>query len=137
LESGGNLAGVKTNTDKLDVALSTVATAARQDAQTADLDAIKAAAQAGATAAKQDTGNASLASLDSKLPTLGQMLAKYAVPVVLASDNDTIASRLERRMAEQQLLAVADAAMAAHTRRAFERGSRVDARGRFERGTRC
>jgi hypothetical protein len=38
-----------------------------------------------ASAAKQDTGNASLASIDGKLPELGQAVADDSVPVVLTS----------------------------------------------------
>lgn len=38
-----------------------------------------------ATSAKQDTGNTSLASIDGKLPALGQALAASSVPVVLTS----------------------------------------------------
>lgn len=38
-----------------------------------------------ATAARQDTGNTSLASIDGKLPSLGQALAASSVPVVLTA----------------------------------------------------
>lgn len=38
-----------------------------------------------ATAAKQDTGNTSLASIDTKTPSLGQALAASSVPVVLTA----------------------------------------------------
>lgn len=38
-----------------------------------------------ATSAKQDTGNTSLASVDGKLPSLGQALAAASVPVVLTA----------------------------------------------------
>lgn len=44
-----------------------------------------------ATAAKQDTGNTSIASVDSKLNSLGQKLASGSVPVTLASDQAAIA----------------------------------------------
>ncbi len=39
----------------------------------------------GATAAKQDTGNTSIASIDGKVPALGQALAAASVPVVLTA----------------------------------------------------
>ncbi len=39
----------------------------------------------GSTAARQDTGNASLASVDGKLPALGQALAAASVPIVLTA----------------------------------------------------
>lgn len=38
-----------------------------------------------ATSAKQDTGNTSVASIDTKTPTLGQALAASSVPVVLTA----------------------------------------------------
>lgn len=38
-----------------------------------------------ATSAKQDTGNTSLASIDGKLPVLGQALAAASIPVVLTA----------------------------------------------------
>lgn len=38
-----------------------------------------------ATAAKQDTGNTSVASIDTKTPSLGQALAAASVPVILPS----------------------------------------------------
>lgn len=38
-----------------------------------------------ATSAKQDTGNTSVASIDTKTPTLGQALAAASVPVILPS----------------------------------------------------
>lgn len=38
-----------------------------------------------ATAAKQDTGNTSVASIDTKIPALGQALAAASVPVVLTA----------------------------------------------------
>lgn len=38
-----------------------------------------------ATSAKQDTGNTSLASIDTKTPSLGQALAASSVPIVLTS----------------------------------------------------
>lgn len=42
------------------------------------------------TAAKQDTGNTSLASIDSKLSSLGQKTSANSAPVVLASDQSAI-----------------------------------------------
>jgi hypothetical protein len=42
-----------------------------------------------ATAARQDTGNSSLASVDSKLNTLGQKTSALSVPVTMASNQPT------------------------------------------------
>jgi hypothetical protein len=46
-----------------------------------------------ATAAAQTTGNASLASLDSKIPTVGQKAMAASQPVVMASDQSPIITR--------------------------------------------
>jgi len=43
-----------------------------------------------ATSAKQDTGNTSLASIDTKTPTVGQKTSAASSPVVLASDQPAI-----------------------------------------------
>jgi hypothetical protein len=43
-----------------------------------------------ATAAKQDTGNTSLASIDTKTPSLGQALMAASSPVVIASNQSTL-----------------------------------------------
>jgi len=60
LESGGNLASVKTNTDKLDVNLSTVA-----------------------KETTLGTVHGHVESIDNKTPALGQALAAASVPVIL------------------------------------------------------
>jgi hypothetical protein len=46
-----------------------------------------------ATAAAQTTGNASLASIDSKIPTVGQKAMAASQPVVMASDQSPIITR--------------------------------------------
>ena len=49
------------------------------------INTVGASVVGGATSAKQDVGNASLASIDSKTPSLGQQLAAASSPVVLTA----------------------------------------------------
>jgi hypothetical protein len=80
----GNLASVKTNTDKLDVALSTIATAARQD-----------------------TGNATLASILADLALLlqtqGAAVAGVTGPMIQGAVSDTPAAQLDGMLAPLSL----------------------------------
>lgn len=48
-----------------------------------------------ATAAKQDTGNTSLASIDSKVPTVGQKTMAASLPVVIASNQSSLPVTLQ------------------------------------------
>lgn len=58
---------------------------------TAPMVAVAIAPGAGlATSAKQDTGNTSVASIDTKTPTVGQKAMAASSPVVLASDQSSI-----------------------------------------------
>lgn len=53
------------------------------------------------TAAKQDTGNTSLASIDGKVPALGQALAAASVPVVLTAAQITTLTPLSTVTVQQ------------------------------------
>ncbi len=68
----------------------TGATSANQVLEIAQLTAINSNTTGVATAAKQDTGNTSLASIDTKTPTVGQKLMAASSPVVIASDQSAV-----------------------------------------------
>ena len=87
-ETGGNLAAIKAKTDNIPAQGQALAAASLPVVLTAAqiTTLTPPAAIAGfATSAKQDTGNASVASIDGKLPTLGQALAAASIPVILPS----------------------------------------------------
>lgn len=86
LETGGNLASIKTNTDKIPAlgqALAAASVPVILPAATITTLTPPAAITGFATSAKQDTGNTSVASIDTKTPALGQALAAASVPVIL------------------------------------------------------
>lgn len=64
----------------------------------------------------------------------GQGLMQDALPVTLASDQQTMASRLTRDLAEQALLRTLDAASLASRGHGYERATLIDRRGRTARG---
>ena len=96
---------IKASTDKLDVALSTRTKPA--DTQTvagivsvSNLPATQPVSAAAlplptgaATEAKQTTGNTSLASIDGKIPALGQAAMAASAPVVIASNQSNLPIR--------------------------------------------
>lgn len=53
------------------------------------------------TSAKQDTGNTSLASIDGKLNSLGQKSMAASVPVVISSDQSTVNTDPQDRVARE------------------------------------
>lgn len=78
---------------------------AAQLATLAPLSAVEVSSSAlptgAATSAKQDTGNTSLASIDGKIPALGQALAAASVPVVLTAAQLTTLTPLSTVAATQ------------------------------------
>lgn len=66
------------------------ATSAKQDSQTNILTDIEANQSAQATAALQTIGNTSIASIDTKTPTVGQKTMAVSSPVVIASNQSSI-----------------------------------------------
>lgn len=79
---------------------------------------------------------ASLALLRAQLPVIGQTSSLAALPVVFASDQDSISDRYRRHMEEDGLVETMDlGAVALATRSRSERVSFADRRGRTSRGT--
>lgn len=87
LETGGNLASIKSNTDKIPSQGQALAAASTPVVLTAaQITTLTPPTNTGyATSALQTTGNTSVGNIDTKTPALGQALAAASVPVVLTA----------------------------------------------------
>lgn len=112
----GNLASIKTNTDNLDVALSTRASEATVASIDANID----------VALSTRASEATLSSIDGKLNSLGQKPMASSVPVVIASDQSPLPVTFDSVTDEDPnfntVAAVAAGASSTHT---FTPGSTV------------